>query len=151
MAYNHKALRETVRNTIYAVLPELSIILEAQQGERRNYAGIAVPFCVVLRGRAAPADWGIANLAYERPFLILLVYAWDDNDVDLLEQKLELVKSALFVADYTASGATLLSDPEIDTTPENPANQIILSKNLQIMGGTLTLNYVCGESATVAV
>jgi hypothetical protein len=148
MAYDHSKLRKEVRDVINATLPELSIILEVQQGDRRNFAGITVPFCVVVRSRAQSADWGIANLAYERQFDILLCYDWDDSEIDAMEERLEVLKSALFAASYSGSQATLISEPEIDTSPENAANAIILNKNLQLTGGTLSLRYVCGESAT---
>lgn len=148
MSYDHSILRKSVRDVINATLPELDIVLDAQQSERRNFASVGVPFCVVMRGRAQSADWGMANLSYERAFDILLCYEWADPEIDAMEMRLERLKSALFVADYSASGATLLSEPEIDTTPENPANQIILSKNLQLVGGTLSVRYVCGETAS---
>lgn len=151
MAYDHSTLRRTVRDTVKSALPDLTIILEVGQAERRNFASVGVPFAVVIRGRAQSADWGIGNLAYERQFDVLLCYDWQDSEIDTMEERLEQLKSALFVADYSGSGATLLSEPEIDITAENPANAIILSKNLQLVGGTLSLRYVCGETATVGV
>jgi len=149
--YDHSALRREVRDVVNLAWPEVTIILDVLQGERRAYSGIALPFAVMARGKAESADWGIANLAYERSISILYVCAWDDSDIDVVETRLELLKSALFAASYPLSGATLLSEPELDVTAENPANQIVLSKNLQIMGGTLTVRYVCGETATVGV
>jgi hypothetical protein len=151
MAYNHSLLRKEIRDVVKATWPEITIILDVLQGERRAYSGVTIPFAVMARGRSESADWGIGNLAYERTIGILYVCAWDDSDIDVVEQKLELLKSALFTASYAGSGATLLSEPELDVTPENPANGIILSKNLQIMGGTLTMRYVCGETATAGL
>jgi uncharacterized membrane-anchored protein len=147
MPYNHANLRHEIRDVINATLPELTIVLDAQQGQRRNYAGIELPCCVSVRGRSEAADWGIGNLAYERTFSLLLLYPWQDAEIDAMEMRLEVLKSALFAASYSTSGATLLSEPEVDVTPENPASQIILGKNLQISGGTLTVRYVCGETA----
>jgi hypothetical protein len=144
MAYDHAKHRKEVDAVIHAAWPECVVIMDAHQAERRSLGGLTPPFCIVARGQGEDSDWGLSNICQERVFGILYCMGWDDADIDLIEQKIELLKNAMLTASF--SNATLLQIEE-DCSTENPANTIALGQNFQLAGGTLLCRFVVGESA----
>jgi hypothetical protein len=146
MAYPHNTLRREFDQVIHDTWTDALPIMDAEQARRRSLGGIPPPFAIVDRGRAEDADWGLANISFEREFQAMYCMGWDDADIDLIEQKVEALKNAMLAATFSSSQATLLTVEE-DCSAENPANLIALGQNFQLIGGTLFCRFAFGETA----
>jgi hypothetical protein len=150
--YDWDTLLTEVRAAIRAAWPEVTRILHVQQGQRRSYEGLSPPFAVYHLGAGQEAAWGIGNVVFQRELTVYYVMRWEDAAIETLPNKLEALKSSLLATSYATSGATLIDDGlVIDDTPENPANGIVLNKNISLIGGLLRVSFIAGENATVAV
>ncbi len=143
------SLQTEIETTILATFPELAttVILDENQAKRRNFTGIPFPFCILQIGAGSEGEWGIGNLAMERPAKVHYVMEWSDDAQRIVRGKIGRLKHRLAQADYSESGATWLPGrTEDDTTPDSELNRILVEKNLQAYGGTLVCWYTAGET-----
>jgi hypothetical protein len=145
VSYDHRKLRQEVMDVIHQSLPEC-LVLEIHQMERRSAKRVTLPVLVWYRHAALPGDWGAGNIAYEQQMDFYYLTKWSDPGVEELANRLEALKDGLTTAPFTESGLTVLSDVELDTSPDNPANQIAMVKNLQLFGGMLRITAVYGAT-----
>jgi hypothetical protein len=139
-------LKAEIEQVIHDTWPEVEWILSAHQSERRSYSGITLPFAVLLIGAGTEGEWGITNIALERPIEIHYVMQWDDSDEGILPDKIGALKHALLAAAFSGSQASLL-EIEDDPTPSSSLNATLYAKNLQLVGSTLRCKFVSGETA----
>lgn len=146
MAYSWAALVDDIEDIVNATWTDVTAILEVHQSERRSWETITLPFAVLVVGAADEGQWGVTNIAYECPIAVWYFSKYSEAALALVRTKLEALKSALIPAVYAASSATPL-EVSIDFSTTNEANQIALTKNVPLIGGAVTIRYVCGETA----
>jgi hypothetical protein len=148
MAFNWSALTTEIQGVIQATWSDCVEVLTAAQANRRSYETIGRPFAIVMVSNAEEGDWGLANAAWEVRIDFHYIRTLDAAQTcyAAVQNKLEALKSALFAASYATSGATLLT-VEIDFSSHHFANELFEAKNAPLVGGRLSANFVCGETA----
>ncbi len=148
MADVQSLLREEVEAVVYATWPEVTVILMGQQAQRRAYQGIPLPYAVMSLGATSEGDWGLVNVAQERWIDFHYLHPWQDQAEDVIRARIRELRVALLAARFPLSQATLL-ELEEDTSPESTLNLVLISKPLEMLGGTLRARFTAGETALV--
>ncbi len=115
------------------------------QVARRSFEEIGgFPYGVMELPITQDADWGLVSDAQECD-LSLHAVLMETATEEVLEDKLEALKSAMFAASFT--GMTVLYRSALDTSASHPANAIFLAKKVPYTAGSVVMRIVFGESA----
>jgi hypothetical protein len=138
-------IKEVMADTWTDTAPPAGGIWEIDQLASVSFEEVGgFPYGVVEIPPSEDADWGLSNDAQEVDASFHYV-AREDADLSTLRDRLEELKSALFVATFT--GMNVLRRSGTDWSARHPANQIFMAKKVPYRAGSLVMRLNFGESA----
>lgn len=140
------------------VVPEISVIVRAQNLNRRNWTNLikekklVPPYCIVESGESIEEDWARDNISWRQPVKVHYIASTEDSNAltgegyDIArycESKvLNIATSALT---YVGSGMQLAGKlPTTNISDWTMVNQVIYKINAPVFAGTVTMELLWG-------
>lgn len=137
-----------------------SVILRVSQANHLNWNNVAdklsqfrdfePPYVLVQIGTRVPEEWGLTNVTYRYPVWVYFITnaATDLTGAKVIEHAVSLKLGML--RDHLIRGAfagfQLIEEPSIDTSWDNPANEVFNHQQSGFYAGLLMANLLTGET-----
>lgn len=155
MAYDWLGFKTAVMTAIAgayaAAIP--NGIYTSQATARMSWESVpGYPYVVVHMDEMPDGEWGITNDAFEPPVDVYVIVAEteaQDQDPTAAENRipaaLEAIKNGMRAYPFTT--ATLLRIEQMHFGPRLDVNEVVLGKNVPVLGGRIRFRFTLGETS----